>query len=230
MAHQLKHGLPRSRRVDRDIGHVVARSYALDEIGLPRKVEAVEPVLLEHPELAAALVRWSQHDQRGIIAALLVRIVTQPHRLVAKGTATGHIDQRRVEIAPFEEAVHPRRVQASIGEAALRIVHILAFEQVAKRIFRIFAAQLFHVDQRGKPHRAGIMDRQALLPRSIGHDRAAPQVLQADIERLLIALRAAPVPLLARPEGIAFVRLGRWRGEIGLFVDLVGGHAAGHLG
>ena len=185
--------------IDGYIGDAVAFRHCFDGIGLPLKVKAVQPQLFQHPELALAGLRgWGEHRQRGVIAPLFVRIVADPHRHIAEGPRAGDIDQRGLEIAPLEEAVHPRRGKPHPREAALQIVHELALVEVAEFLLGTFLPQLLDVDQRA--HAAvdpGILQPHHLGPRSVGHDRPGAQVGVAHIEVALLALATPTVPFLA---------------------------------
>src|SRR3546814_3698835 len=96
------------RRVDRDVDDVVSRRNALDLFGLPLEILAVAADFLEHAELAAGPVGQRDDSERGIVAALLVRIVTDRHRALSERAPLRDIDFGGFEILPGVKAVNAR--------------------------------------------------------------------------------------------------------------------------
>src|SRR3546814_13249281 len=88
------------RRVDRDVDDVVSRRNALDLFGLPLEILAVAADFLEHAELAAGPVGQRDDSERGIVAALLVRIVTDRHRALSERAPPGVFDLAGLETLP----------------------------------------------------------------------------------------------------------------------------------
>jgi hypothetical protein len=173
---QLPHRQPMPGRVDRDVGDVIAAGDLTDRLGLPGKVAPVEPQLFQHAELAASLLGRGDHGQRGIVAALLVRVIAQPHRLVGKRAARRDLDQGGLEIAPAVEAVDARRGDPREGEAALAVVDELAVVEVAEFLVARFLPQFLAVDQPARAPGDGIVERDDLLPAPVGHHGPGAQV------------------------------------------------------
>ena len=223
LQHDLEHPLAQARGVDRDVFDKILLRQLVDLLGLILKIRTFELHALQHPKLAARLIRRCQHHQACSVAGV-AGVIANPHPLIGKWP-----QGKRLEvISPCIPAIHMAAHQLGQGKDGKALIHKPAHQQVVPLLIAVFKAQLIQIKQITATGRR-IQHRHNLAPDLVLTRKTAGQPVMAQVQLNAVSLAALAVDAVTAPECIRLVLQTAGRAEVRLAPLLVHCHAAGHL-